>query len=71
MKKSILNLGQALNREEQKEVFGGFNVFYPEPLNSYPGLNSECYSNEDCDINYTCLPCGVCVELSKKQFLPC
>ena len=50
MKKSILNLGKALNKAEQKSINGGAG-----------GCNhmALCFSQSDCgDINFCQLKCG-------------
>ena len=54
MKKSILNIGQALNKTEQKDIFGGS---LPSLCGSVPG--NRCSSDEDC-----CYPGGSCQILS-------
>ena len=61
MKKSILNIGKALNKAEQKEIFGGNTelggmlIFHPEnpkPTDNCgtngPGNGPECCSDSDC-----------------------
>ncbi len=53
MKKSILNLGKALNKIEQKEINGGFNipvicrVFCPAGCHCSGHLNDECAKDSD------------------------
>lgn len=47
MKKQILNIGKALNRAEQKEIFGG-NVLMEE------GFDDGCYVRGEMDNNCGC-----------------
>lgn len=47
MKKQILNLGKALTKAEQKEIFGGYKI--------------QCYSNSECGSNAVCSARGLCV----------
>lgn len=54
MKKSILNLGQALNKEEQKKVYGGSFQQISRGL-----CESECNSNSDCPTDLGGNP-GIC-----------
>jgi len=47
MKKSILKIGKALNKAEQKQINGGYE--------------RECLDQEDCDPGYLChVPSGIC-----------
>ncbi|TYQ00346.1 hypothetical protein C7447_101958 [Tenacibaculum adriaticum] len=41
MKKQILNLGKALNKAEQKQINGGFNVI-------------RCHGHHDCPSGWLC-----------------
>ncbi len=48
MKKSVLNIGKLLSKEEQKSVSGGFGVFF----NTCPGYTKfECLSRPQCAWN--------------------
>lgn len=49
MKKSILNLGKALNRAEQKEISGGFGIV-PHLCVS----NQKCVTDDDCCFGESC-----------------
>ncbi len=60
MKKSILNIGKALNKSEQKEVFGGARGFAPpcsnpsgNPCN--PANNSWTNNNPACELGEVCV----------------
>jgi hypothetical protein len=57
MKKSILNIGKALNKIEQKSINGG-------------GFGGSCNTNEDCPVNGHICNCGDCID-PRKPFLPC
>lgn len=49
MKKQILNLGNALNKNEQKEVLGGFKPPILDCVySSYESCKFHCGSNGDC-----------------------
>lgn len=62
MKKQFLNLGKALNKTEQKQIFGGER----EPAGMDPGEPcSSCSVNSDCNS-------GVCMTSSGDcEHLPC
>ncbi|MBA6156379.1 hypothetical protein H3Z83_07615 [Tenacibaculum sp. S7007] len=55
MKKSILNLGNALNKAEQKAVNGGF---------------FRCTSSEQCSGRYDCCSQGTCIDTTHAFFQP-
>lgn len=49
MKKTIINLGKSLSKEDQKKVSGGFGVFF----NTCPGYRTEfeCSKRPQCAWN--------------------
>ena len=52
MKKSILNIGKALNKAEQKEINGG----YQRECSTSNGPDEECPPTYHCDNRYVCVP---------------
>ena len=45
MKKSILNIGKALNKAEQKQISGGSSMCF---LNGVPSVMAQCAEGSDC-----------------------
>jgi len=55
MKKSILNLGRALNKAQQKEINGGIKL--PTLCNGYIGDTGQtCTTHSDCTVSAEDLP---------------
>ena len=56
MKKSILTIGNALNRKEQKQIQGGRDPFLDACTSSYnscfAGPNHGCPQGETCELFY-------------------
>ncbi|WP_348743078.1 hypothetical protein [Tenacibaculum sp. 190524A05c] len=55
MKKSILNLGKNLNKQEQKQINGGWH---------------RCYNSGQCSGRYDCCSAGFCIDTSNAILAP-
>ena len=64
MKKSILNIGEAIKKAEQKEIFGGFHEDDVAPCTSSSGTTcdpnaAQFLGNPECPIGEICVGSGL------------